>query len=998
GRVRITPENSRTVQGEGSIWWGTTRDREGYLWFGKAGEEIEKYNPLEQRSQYYRPAVADPDSGNWSQYSFLYDKTGRMWISFDVGLYVLEPGADSYQKFTRFNRFESLENRKIYHLEEDEKGIWIASSSGLYLLEPGKGITRRYATEEKPPYRLPHDHLLHFYKDKEGVFWLATKRGGLIRFTPKDGSYQQLTTTDGLSSNTIYAVYEDDYGRLWLPSEYGLMVCDKTNYEIQTYLKGDGIAHNEFNTLSHYRADDGRLYFGGLSGVTVVDPKNFTVDALAPAPAPLRINSCKVLNGKTGVLADKTTAVRRGETIQLSPSDKSLLLNFALLNYENSRKNSYIYTIEGLDKAWTTIEGNNTLRINGLPYGSYVVRIKGQDIRGAVSANELSIPVLVNKPFYLKSWFILSAVFALILLIYGTFRWRLQQLQHAKNKLEQTVTERTWEIRQQKDKIEQQAEKLKELDGVKSRFFANISHELRTPLTLILGPLNSLLGTLKIGKSTDPKEITQSLVVMQRNGKKLLQLIEEILDLSKLEARKMELQESAVAFYTFIKRLFVTFESYAVSRNIRYQLSYDLDSEIQLVLDSDKTEKIITNFLSNAFKYSPDGASISLNVTAKGTYIQIAVHDTGPGIHPNDLPHVFDRFYQSKQANAPVHGGTGIGLALCKELATLMGGEVHVESQWGKGSIFSYTWHREESATLPTGLLEKEEQVSTADVETLAIFPETSETTLIAEENNTQEEKHIVLVVEDHKDMRGFIVAILRDHYQVQTAGDGEKALALLQEKESLPAIILSDVMMPNMDGFTLLKHVKAHPVWRTIPLVLLTARAAQEDRLQALGIGVDDYLTKPFDAAELMARIRNLLINYQERRQWQSKPQVSTTLDIDFGEKPESWGTEWLAQARDIVKKEIANHNYKVSDLAAEMRISESQLLVKMKQITGLTPNEFIREIKLQKARVLLENRAKSTVAEVAYTAGFNTPGYFSTVYEKRFGKRPAAYLADTY
>ncbi|MCB0375724.1 MAG: hypothetical protein KDD04_07380, partial [Sinomicrobium sp.] len=489
-----------------------------------------------------------------------------MWIGFDTGLHFLEPEATHYQRFTRYNSFEQYKNSSVHHLQEDEEGIWIASSTGLYLLEPGKGITRRYAADEKATRYIPHHHLLHFYRDKAGIFWLATQGGGLIRFNPEDGSYRQFTTVEGLSSNIIYAVYEDDYGKLWLPSNYGLMQFDKITHEVNTYLKSEGIAHDEFNRFSHYRANDGRLYFGGLAGVTIVDPKNFTENT--PAPAPLRITGCHVLNGKTGALTDETTAVLASEVLQLSPSDKSLILDFALLNYENSRKNSYWYKIEGLDRNWTTIESNNNLRINDLPYGSYTVHIKGQDIKGAESVNELVIPVVVHKPFYLKTGFIIGCIFALGLLVYGVFRLRLHRLEQAKIRLQETVKQRTWEISQQKDKIAQQAEKLKELDGVKSRFFANISHELRTPLTLILGPLNNLMTALKTGKSTDPKVMVKPLTVMQRNGKKLLQLIEEILDLSKLDARKLELRESPVAFYTFIKRLFVTFESHAVSRNI----------------------------------------------------------------------------------------------------------------------------------------------------------------------------------------------------------------------------------------------------------------------------------------------------------------------------------------------------------------------------------------------------------------------------------------------
>ena len=331
-----------------------------------------------------------------------------------------------------------------------------------------------------------------------------------------------------------------------------------------------------------------------------------------------------------------------------------------------------------------------------------------------------------------------------------------------------------------------------------------------------------------------------------------------------------------------------------------------------------------------------------------------------------------------------------------------MGGEIHVKSELGKGSAFTCTWPKKEIKK-PVAIPQKSEAMAMPALEELPTSPEVvkseeTATAITTENGNSPEEKYTILVVEDHDDMRGFIVDTLKNHYQIQTASDGEQALALLKEKKDLPDLILSDVMMPRMDGFTLLEKVKSHPEWHTIPMVLLTARAAQEDKLQALTTGVDDYLTKPFDTKELLARIRNLLANYSEREKWQQKPQSSGTkaaLDITFEEKPEDWGKEWLQQAEDIVKREMDNFKYKVTDLAAEMSISESQLLKKMKQLTGLTPNQFIREIKLQKARLLLESKAKSTIAEIAYAVGFDTPGYFTTVYEKRFGKRPGEYLS---
>ncbi|MCB0375796.1 MAG: hypothetical protein KDD04_07750, partial [Sinomicrobium sp.] len=396
GRTNIYPYKDTVIYRDEEIRryrLSAFRDRYGNLWFGGEQESIECYNPSKQERHYY--VYSDTSEIRSSQWSIIRDKKDRVWIGTGSGLYYLEPEKNLYRKFDHYNNFTQLGESTIYHLHEDEKGIWIATASGMYLLEHDKGITRRYAIEENPPFHIPYNYILHFHRDASGIFWLATKGGGLIRFNPQDGSSRQFTTADGLSNNTISAVYEDDYGKLWMPSNYGLMQFDKETYRVNTYLKGDGITHEEFNIASHYRADDGLMYFGGLSGVTVFNPADFNEEN--PVSAPLHITHCQVLNGKTGALSDKTAAVTTSASLALSPSDKSFVVDFALLNYENSKQNSYAYMIERLDKEWTTI-GANSLRINALPYGSYVLRIRGKSIKGQSSANQLAIVILVNKP------------------------------------------------------------------------------------------------------------------------------------------------------------------------------------------------------------------------------------------------------------------------------------------------------------------------------------------------------------------------------------------------------------------------------------------------------------------------------------------------------------------------------------------------------------------------------------------------------------------------
>ncbi|MCB0374981.1 MAG: hypothetical protein KDD04_03585, partial [Sinomicrobium sp.] len=570
GSMQLSPEGDIIKKDKNMRWFCAAADNRGNLWFGTGNGRIEKYDPLSGQSQYYTYPSDAPYPAPWAQWAIIRDKTGRVWAGARNGLYFLEPRTGLYRKFTRHKAFPQLEESSINHLYETKEGIWMATSSGLYFMEPGKDITVRYAAGEKPPRRVPYDYLLHCYRDKTGIFWLAAKGGGLVRFDPDTGISRQFTTADGLSSNIIYAVYEDDYGKLWLPSNYGLMQFDKESHRVNTYLKNDGIAHNEFNTASHYRTIDGRLCFGGLSGITVFHPKDFAEESAVQVP--LQLTACQVLDGKTGALTDKTTAVTTTGALALSPSDKSLIIEFALLNYENISKNNYAYTLEGLDKVWTPLR-SNSLRINALPYGSYVLRIKGQGIKGEQSVNDLTINLFVRKPFYLKRGFIISCILASGLLIYGIFRWRLKSLAQAKLRLREMVKQRTREIQKQKNKIEkdkntieQQAVKLKALDSAKSRFFANISHELRTPLTLILGHLQATLG----GKyGTIGQRVRDNLEVSHSNSRRLLGMIEEILDLSKMEAGKLELHNKPVRFYPLLDRLCDTFRSYLKGKNVR---------------------------------------------------------------------------------------------------------------------------------------------------------------------------------------------------------------------------------------------------------------------------------------------------------------------------------------------------------------------------------------------------------------------------------------------
>ena len=967
-RVSLAPPNN-TLSSKLRLGLSTETNIKDEFWMGNsqgiAQYSLEDLSRIKQINFAAKKKLSNVQTVPWS---ILRDKEGRWWAGTrsNRGLYVTtKENPDSLQSYEQYNDFDVLEKLMTTHLVEDGKYVWAVSNTGLFLIHKKKGVQQRYISNAEQPYRLPISNGHFLYKEKStgknGVYWLATNADGLVRFELNSNwevvKYQTFTTADGLSSNVLYAIIEDDEKRLWVSSLNGLTCLNLKNFEIQTFFEEDGLPITEFNRISYAKGGDGRIYFGTLGGVTGFHPDEIIKEK--PYDATISVTKFEKYQKQGTKLTDETALLEQHPKIVLQPTDRLFRLSVSMKDFFNSGKLRYHYKIEGLFNDFQLMDGN-TIEIGGLRYGKYRLILKGQGADRRFSTQELVIPVIVVRPFYLRWWFILLAIIVSIISATQFYFWRIRHLQDRKNELELFVKERTIQ--------------LQELDKVKSKFFANISHELRTPLTLILAPLNHLFD---ISQLTN-KQHTQ-LQIMQRNGQKLLKRINELLDLSRLDANKLKVEEHPIFLYPFLKTLLSTFESTANLKNIKLLFEYQLDEEKQVLIDEDKIEKIISNYLSNALKFTPKEGTISLKISKQQNNIQMSVSDTGMGILDTDLIKIFDRFYQTERNNQSQ--GTGIGLSLSQELAKVLKGRVWATSQVGTGSTFFLEFplietfvQKGENSNIPTETLK--EATAESPITPLSI-------------PNYQNNRPTILIVEDNPDLRTYLTLILEDDYQIITAENGQEALEQLEAPhERSCELIISDIMMPVMDGIKLLTQLKASDEWRHIPVIMLTARQSLEVKIETLRIGVDDYLIKPFKDEELKARIANLITNSRNRltatppKQEQIKTQISAA-DL-----------KWIGEIENLLLEKIEDPNFKLSDLAIPLMLSYSQIQRKIKKITGLSPKQYERSIKLAKARRLLRSGDFKTVSEVTYRLGFENHYYFSKIYKKTYGIMPSKEL----
>lgn len=858
----------------------------------------------------------------------------------------------------------------VHDLYYDQAGVlWIATSSGLWRVD--LETFEMQVIGKEPPFFDPR--FLCIEPDEKGRLWLGTPLAGLNIYDPVTGDVIILNNEKGLGNNTVASIVTDDDGDRWLGTYNGISIVDKEGALFANLNLEDGLIEKENNRFAAYKAKDGKLLIGTVKGLNVINPREVKARLKQTSKPQIYLTSLEYFDTKTNQSIVNTYHLDDLSRIQLPASRRFINLKFALSNYYKPKENQYAYKLEGLDKNWTFLGTQPSLSLNNLPVGKYQILIRGSDPVGNWTEEPVSIPIHAKEFFYKQPWF-----YSLLLLLLGgiAFLW-IQRLRTE-------VKKATRKIREDKEVIESQAEQLKELDKAKSQFFTNISHEFRTPLTVISGMAERL--------EKDPHSWAErGSQLIKRNSTNLLNLINQILDLRKLESGKLEVSMIQSNIVSYLKYIFESFQSYAQSKQVKMHFLCQ-EKEIMMDYDPDKILRIISNLLSNAIKFTPEKGNIFLIAEkishSSSSFLLIKVKDTGTGIPSSQLSQIFNRFYQANQHAEKtrvkdaghLNEGTGIGLALIKELVKLLEGDIQVTSEINKGSTFTITLPIHQKAQL----IPEEASLS------LSPRPLNPEVSLGKRKPaNTRwaddlSELPLVLVIEDNEDVIQYLEACMEDLFRVATAMDGQQGIE--KAIEMVPDAIISDIMMPQKDGYEVCDTLKNDERTSHIPIILLTARADAESRLSGLRKGADDYLTKPFNEEELLIRLNNLMTLRQKlQARFQNPnnipPIKETELKIEH---------EFLQKIRHEMEAHLSEEDFGIVHLCRAIDMSRTQLHRKIKALTSYSTSQYLRKIRLQKAKELLET-TELNVSEVTFKVGFRYPQNFSTAYMEEFGTQPS-------
>ncbi|WGQ08780.1 two-component regulator propeller domain-containing protein [Pedobacter gandavensis] len=903
----------------------------------------------------------------------------NIWVGTYSGLNLLKTVNGHYETQTRKSPVESkLQNKRIQFLYEDrDKNLWIGTQAGLHAYHLSTKKLRSFFKDKGNADQLQSDYINCIVQISNGNLAIGTYFGGLSIYNPKSGKFKTYTEKEGLSNNNVLGIIEDEQRNLWISTDHGLSKFDPKTQTFRIYTKSDGIAGNDFNVRSYFKDSAGELFFGGYNGLTSFFPAEIEINSQTN---PIIFTGLKLFNkpvtvdGPDQLLKEDISS---SKSITFGHDQNHFTIGFALLNYIKPDKNRYSYKLESYDEEWNEVS-NPFATYTNLPSGTYTFLVKGKNNDGTPGGSVASIDIHILPPIWASWW--AYCIYALIIsiILFLSVRYLIIR----------ALLKRSEDIQQ-----------------MKLSFFTNISHEIRTPLTLILGPLENLL------KSTEGQyDLHKQVLPIKNNADRLMRLITELMDFRKADSGYLKLNISPENIVSFSKEIFYAFQHLAVSRNIRYTFN-STDDPILLYFDKVQMEKVLFNLLSNAFKFTDDEGSISLSIDDQGDAVEIKIRDNGKGIPYESQNKLFSNFFQVDEQGSN-HIGSGIGLALSKSVVEAHHGKIGIESNVAtavKAGDTCFTVKLKKGKAHFKADQLQENQVHDYSISSFADAPAASATTAaqtstIAENNRQMESnelspsgtekstlsaKETVLIVEDNPEIRDLIANLMKPQYQVEESVNGLKGWEAAIEL--LPDLIICDIMMPVMDGLELCRRLKTDERTSHIPVILLTARSSHIHQVSGLETGADVYVTKPFSTALLELNVRNLLQSRAMMRQKYAQQVILQPQNIVIGATDQAFMEKVMA----YIEANLADQEVGVPELAIEVGMSQPILYKKIRAITDLSVNDFIKTIRLKKAAQLLEHKVY-TISEISYLVGFNDPKYFSREFKKQYGVTPRVFIQN--
>ncbi len=939
------------------------KSKDGKLWVGTFNGGLYCMNGSQVRS--YKEGVGNALASN-NVWALVEDDKGRIWIaSLGGGLQCLEPSSGTFETYAS-NNSALLENNVTSLCWGDDNTLFFGTANqGVGMMDMRTREIKK-VQGQSGSMKMSNDAVNHVYKDSRGLIWIAT-REGLNVYDVRRHLFLDLSPVAEAKGSFIAAITEDQERNMWVSTSRKVIRVTVASdgkgsylFDSRAYNSEDGLQNCDFNQRSIKTLHNGIIVIGGLYGVNVFAPDHIRYNKMLPnvmfTGLSLFDEAVKVGQSYGGRVSIEKE-LNDVENVEFDYKQNIFSVSFASDNYNLPEKTQYMYKLEGFNNDWLTLPlGVHNVTFTNLAPGKYVLRVKAINSDGYVGMKEATLGIVVNPPFWMSWWAYLLYTIGLVV-VFFLARYRMLKREREKFHLQQ---------------IENEVAKNEEINNMKFRFFTNVSHELRTPLTLIISPLEGMLK-----ETTDELQSTR-LQLMYRNAQRLLHLVNQLLDFRKGEMSTHQLSLSEGDIISYVHSVCNSFLLMADKKHIQFSFFSGIDT-FSMAFDADKVGKIVMNLLSNAFKFTPEGGRVTVmieHVAGTPDMLEIKIADTGIGISDVDKEHIFERFYQADHKGVEETTGNGIGLSLVRDFVTLHEGEVKVFDNIGTGSVFVIQFpvkHVETQVQLPP-----ETGISIGEEEDKEIKEETREET-------ERKDFPLLLIVDDNEDFRIFMRYSLELQYRVKLAVNGNEAWEMMQEE--LPDLVISDVMMPQMDGNELCRLIKQDKRTAHIPVILLTARQNTEAKLEGLQTGADDYVTKPFNMTILVLRIRKLieLSRYHRVTQGMIDPVPSEIVITSLDEK-------LIEKAIKYVEDNMSRTELSVEELSRELGMSRVHLYKKLLQITGKTPIEFIRVIRLKRAAQLLRE-SQLHVSEVAFEVGFNNPKYFSRYFKDEFGVLPSVY-----